>query len=96
MSADMMESLWASVDYNNMTHAMNLTRNSPATFHPSVPASNDVFHTARADQTGFDPHANASSQGIQFNSQSPNPSFSFGGLSPFTSYFGGASMDFGA
>jgi hypothetical protein len=96
VDADMMESLWASVDYNNMTHAMNSTSISPANFGLTPPVSNGVVDTDLVHQTALEPDGYTPSQAIQFHSQSPDPGLSFEGLSPFTSYFGGASMDFGA
>ena len=96
MDADMLESMWASVDYINMTHGLKSSNTSPINFGPTPPASNHVFDTGVPNSTSFEPYRYISGPPIQFNEQSPNPSLMFEGLSPFTSYFGGAPMDFGA
>jgi hypothetical protein len=96
MNADMLESMWASVDYNNMTHALKSSNTSPINFGLSPPTSNRVFDTGMLNQPIFEPYRYISGPPIQFNEQSPNPSLTFEGLSPFTSYFGGVPMDFGA
>jgi hypothetical protein len=91
----MLECLWASVDYNNMTHALNSSNTSPINFGLTPPDSNRVFNMAMPDQTSFDPPRYISGPALPLDEQSPNPNLSFEGLSPFTSYFGGAPMDFG-
>lgn len=85
--------MWASVDYNNMTNALKPT--SPVNFSLSPPDSSRIFNVGMADQVNLDAYRYMSAPGLQFNEQSPNPSLAFEGMSPFTSYFGGAPMDFG-
>ncbi|KIN00054.1 hypothetical protein OIDMADRAFT_146481 [Oidiodendron maius Zn] len=94
--ADELECLWASVDYNNMTHALKSSNTSPINFSLTPPDYSRVFNTIMSDQASFDSYRYISSSAIPLNEQSPNPSLGFEGLSPFTSYFGGAPMDFGA
>jgi hypothetical protein len=96
MDADVLESMWASVDYTNMTHPLKSSHTSPINFGLTTPSSNRISDTGMPDQTNFEPYRYISGPAIQFSEQSPNPSLMFEGLSPFMSYFGGAPMDFGA
>ena len=93
LDVNMIENLWASVDYTTMSQSWK-SPVSPVSFGSTPPGFNAMFDMGEAEMAGFDTRRDHPT-GSQLGGQSPYPNLMFDGMSPITSFFGGSSMNFG-
>lgn len=91
MDENMLENLWAAVDYATMCQPKPPTLVDG--FSGPSPELDAIFGLTSADGS-HSPHYLPSQVG-RHSEQSPYPNLTFDGMSPITSFFGSSSMNFG-
>ncbi|OBT61558.1 hypothetical protein VE03_08897 [Pseudogymnoascus sp. 23342-1-I1] len=94
LDAKILRNLWASVDTTTLSQPLKPITSSIGCDTPST-GFNSLLELDARDLSNFDINGLSPDPVSHLDMQSPNPSLALDGMSPFTSFFTGGSMNFG-
>ncbi|KFY72243.1 hypothetical protein V499_07610 [Pseudogymnoascus sp. VKM F-103] len=94
LDAKILQNLWASVDTTTLSQPLKPITSSIGCDTPST-GFNSLLELDARDLSNFDINGLSPDPVSHLDMQSPNPSLALDGMSPFTSFFTGGSMNFG-